>query len=108
MSIPLANLHLVLARQLQRRFDRLRPTTGKVNRSTCKIFSGKIEQLLREFFRHRGRELAGMDKLQLPSLLRYGVGNFTKAMPNEVRRRRSREIQVAIALAIPHVNALAT
>src|SRR5258708_39870862 len=64
IPIPLADLHLVLARKFQRGLHRLRSTTGEVNRSASKVFSRKLKQHLRKFFGNRGRELAGMDKLQ--------------------------------------------
>src|ERR1700674_4364228 len=107
MPIAIADLHLVLSRQLQRRLNRLRPAGGEVDCSTGEVFSGKIKQLLRKFFGNPSRELAGMDKLQLPSLLRHSVGNFTNAVTNKIHRRRSREIHVAIAVAIPDVNTFA-
>src|ERR1035437_8592603 len=108
MAILLADLHLVLARQLQRGLDRLRPAAGEVNSAAAKMLAGKIEQFLRKFLGHWSGELAGMDKLQLPSLPRHGIGNFAHAVANEVHSRRSREIEVAIAVAIPHVDALAS
>src|ERR1700687_4798822 len=107
MPIPLADLHLVLARQLQRRLNRFRPNGGEVDRSTSKTFAGKIKQLLRKFFGNPSRELAGMDKLQLLSLLRHSVGNFANAVTNKIHRRRSREVHVAIVVAIPDVNTFA-
>jgi hypothetical protein len=107
VPIFLPDFHLVLARQFQRRLHRLRPARGEVNRSTRKPFSGKIEQLLRKLLCDWSRELAGVRELQLTSLLRHGVGNFANTMADEIHCRRSREIQVAVAVRIPNVSALA-
>src|SRR5271156_6645958 len=107
MPILLADLYLILPRQFQPRPPRPRPAAGEVDCSTGEAVSGKIQQLLGKFLGDRSGELAAMDKLQLPRLLRHGIRNFADTMSNKVHRRRSREIQVAIAVAIPNVNALA-
>src|SRR5258708_39531907 len=72
IPIPLADLHLVLARKFQRCLHRLRSTTGEGNRSPSKVFSRKLKQLLREFFGNRDRKLPGMDKPQLPDRFPHG------------------------------------
>src|SRR5258706_4408821 len=78
---------------------------GNETLSASKVFSRKLKQLLRKFFGNGGRKRVGRHKLKLPSLFRHGVSNFANAMPNEVHRRRSREIQIALAIAIPNINA---
>ena len=76
VAFGLSDLYLILPRQLQRSFDRFRPATGEVHRAAAKILSGKLQQFSRVFFRHWSRELAGMNELQLPGLLRHSARRF--------------------------------
>src|SRR6266478_1671729 len=102
----LSDLHLVLPRQLERSLNRLRPAAGKVNASPAKCFPRELEQLLRIFFRDRSGELAAVNELQLRGLRSHYRRNLRHAMPDEIHRRRAREIEIAFPLAIPHVHTL--
>ena len=67
VAFGLSDLHLILPRQFQRGFDRLRTAAGEVHGAAAKILAGKVEQFARIFFRDRSGELAGVDELQVAS-----------------------------------------
>ena len=71
VALRLPDLDLILPRQLQRRFNRLRPAAREVNAAAAKMLPGKFQQFLGILFRDRRGELAAMHKLQLRGLLRH-------------------------------------
>src|ERR1700691_3150410 len=108
MALRVADLHLILPRQLQCCLNGFGPSAGKVNASTCEVISGKGQQFSRELFRNRCGELAVMDKFKVPRLLRHRRSDFRHSVPNEVDRRGSGEIQILLAVSVPKVDTLAT
>ena len=103
----LSDFHLILPSQLQRGFDGLRTAAGEVHRPATKILAGKVEQFLRVLFRDRSGELAGVDELQLPGLLRHRGRNLRYPVPDEIHGGRAGEIEIALAFAVPHVHPFA-
>jgi len=71
------------------------------------MFAGELQQFGRKFFGDRSRELLALNEFELASLFDHGLGNFGHAMPNEIHHRRRREIEIAFAVSVPEVNALA-
>jgi len=106
IAAGLPDLDLVLPGQFESAFHRLRAAAGKEHRSATKMPAGKLDQFLRVLLRRGSGELAAVDKLQLLSLGHHRRGNLGYTMPDEVHRRRSGEIQVALALPIPDIDPL--
>jgi hypothetical protein len=104
----LSNLHLILSRQLEGGFDRLRTAAGEVHGAATKIITGELEQFACIVFRDRSSELAGVDELQLRRLPRHGGSDLRDSVSDQVYRCGAGKIQVALAFCVPQVNALAT
>src|SRR5215472_1859349 len=107
MAPAFPDLHLVLARQLERAFDRLRPATGKVDRTALKMRPGESQQFRGVRLGYRRGELGSMDELQLAGLLAHGRDDFGDSMADEVDGSRTGKIQVTLARAVPNVYTLA-
>jgi len=108
MPLRLADLHLILPRELQRGLDRFRSAAGEIHRPAAKMFPREIEQLSCKLLGHGRRELAGMDELQLTSLFQHRVSDLAHAVANEIHRRRSGKVEIALPVDIPDIDSLAT
>ena len=107
VALALPDFHLVLSRQFQCGFDRLRTAAGEVHGTAAKILAGKFQQFLCVFLRDGGRELAGVNELQLPPLFRHRGGDLLHAVSNKIHCGGAGKVEVAFAIGIPHVHAFA-
>ncbi len=103
----LSDFDLILACQLQRGLNRFRSAAGEVDSAAAKMFSGKSEQFFGIFFGERSGELAGVDEFEFRGLLGHRGGDFRDAMSDEVDGGGAGEIEILVALSVPHVDPLA-
>src|SRR5882762_9194368 len=108
VALALAGFDLILARELQRSLHGLGAAAGEVHASAAKMLSRKLQQCGDISYGNGGGELASVHKLQLRRLCRNRLKNCGNAVANKIHHRLSGEIQIALALGIPNVNALAS
>ena len=94
MPRALADLDLILPRQLQRGLHRLRAPTSEENRAAAEALAGKVEDFARESLGDFRVELRAVNKLELRCLRRHRVGYFLYAMADEVDDGRAAEVEV--------------
>ena len=107
VAMRLANLDLILTREFQGGFDRLRAAAREVDGPAAKMISGEGQQLFGIGFGDGRRELAGVNEFELRGLLDHGSGNFGHTVADEVHYRRSREVEIPLAFGVEDVDALA-
>jgi len=61
----LPDFHLVLPRQLERSFDRLRAAAGEIHTTAGKILARELKQLRRILFRYGSGELAAVTVFEI-------------------------------------------
>src|SRR6266550_2914990 len=96
----------VLARQLERGLDRLRPTTKEVELG--QIARERLGQLVGEVFDRAVREHRPREVSELPALLGDGVGDLGVRMTQVRDVRAADGVEVALAAVVDQPAPLAT
>ena len=108
MSLRLSNFDLILTSEFQRGLDRFRTARREVDGAISEVIASESQQLLRILLCYNGRELAGVNELQLRSLLSHRLRDFGDAMADEIHGGGAGEIHTAITVRVPNVNAFAS
>src|SRR5579862_1089687 len=106
MSASLADFDLILAGELKSGLYGLRATAGEVHGAIAEMVAGKSQQFLSVLFCDGSGELAGVDELKLRGLLGHSGRNLRHTMSDEIHGCRTSQVQIAIAVGVPHVRSL--
>src|SRR6185369_16838166 len=94
--LRLADFYLVLARKFHRAFGGFGTPTGEEDGAAGEVWSGKVENLLREGLGGIRNELRTVNELQAVDLTGDGTFDVVITVPDEVDDGAGGEVEVAM------------